>query len=317
METNRLLAAPIPQVWVPHSLGALKKRNVDPSAWSGLRIDERIALERTILQRVVEVGATSAAIRGSLQDDYGVDAGFFVPPGVDPKRFKPRDSSECPDVSEFLAESMGRPIDEVLGRPLILEVSRTDTTKRKDILIKAFAAARKRHPGALLAVTIDDVNEPLRDELLDLIHRLGLSDEIAVLGSIWDRLPCLYSSCDIYCTPSVMEGFGMSAEEAAASGKPIISSELVPFVCEYLLGDGPRRVPVVGSPGLLVGEGAIVAESDDVEAFAAALDLLLSDEELRSRMGTAALHSTVPAFSWNGIADELLTALTTEGAGSG
>ena len=32
----------VPHVWIPHSLGALKKKNMDPSAWESLRIEERI-----------------------------------------------------------------------------------------------------------------------------------------------------------------------------------------------------------------------------------------------------------------------------------
>ena len=314
LEVNRRWVR-IPHVWVPHSLGRLKKRNVAPSAWSGLRIDERISLEQAILDEVDGVGATSVAIENSLQDDYGVEAGFFVPPGVDPQRFRPRRAVECPDAWEFLAELLRRPIEEVKSRPLILEVSRTDTTKRKDVLIRAFAAVRARNQEALLAVTIDNVNETLRAELLELIEQLNLSGEVAVLGSVWERLPCLYSICDLYCTPSVMEGFGMSAEEAAASGKPIVSSNLVPFVREYLLGDDPQKVPVEGSTELLVGRGAIVAEADDVGAFAAALELLLSDEELRLRMGNEALDATVPSFSWKAIAEELLTAVGSQGAG--
>ena len=46
----------------------------------------------------------------------------------------------------------------------------------------------------------------------------------------------LYNATSVYCTPSVMEGFGMSAQEAAATARPVVASNLVPFVCEYLVG---------------------------------------------------------------------------------
>jgi hypothetical protein len=42
----------LPHVWVPHSLGTLKKRNMDPATWAGLRIDERINRERELLKQI-------------------------------------------------------------------------------------------------------------------------------------------------------------------------------------------------------------------------------------------------------------------------
>ena len=35
---KELAQSDAPHIWVPHSLGALKKRNIDPSAWADLRI---------------------------------------------------------------------------------------------------------------------------------------------------------------------------------------------------------------------------------------------------------------------------------------
>ena len=37
---NRMLSSPIRHIWVPHSLGALKKRNMPPESWGKLRIDD-------------------------------------------------------------------------------------------------------------------------------------------------------------------------------------------------------------------------------------------------------------------------------------
>ena len=74
----------------------------------------------------------------------------------------------------------------------------------------------------------------------------------------------------------------MSAQEAAATAVPIVGSHLVPFVSEYLLG-----------------KGAIVVQADDVDGFAAALELLLTDDDLRREMGTNAHHITIPYFTWS------------------
>ncbi|MDJ0665439.1 MAG: glycosyltransferase [Acidimicrobiia bacterium] len=302
---NQMQDDRLPHLWVPHSLGALKRRNVDPAKWSELRIEERIDAERRLMTEVDGVVATSVAIRDSARNDYDSRADYFLPPGVDHDRYQPR-GSECESIWEFLAGVMGVGPGELHGRPLILEVSRTDTTKRKDVLIRAFSDVVGTTPRPLLAVTIDDVNQVVHDALTGLIDELGLHQDVAVLGSVWDQLPCLYSEAAVYCTPSIMEGFGMSAQEAAATAMPVVASDRVPFAVEYLLGPRASRRIVSDSTTIEVGDGAIVVPADSVEGFAVALDMLLSDDELRGRMGAAAYRMTVPAFGWDRLAASFL-----------
>jgi len=244
-----------------------------------------------------------------LSTDYGIEEALFLPPCVDPDRYRVHSPEECDHLWSFLATHTGRPAAELQGRRLIVEISRTDTTKRKDVLIEAFARVREEIPEAFLAVAIDD-RAPLHEELTGLIRRRDLTDHVVVLGSVWVHLPCLYAVADVYCTPSVMEGFGMSAQEAAACGTPVVASNLVPFAVEYLLGPGPT--PTGTDPALLVGEGAVVVPADDVPGFASALILLLSDDGLRARMGRAARDITVPYFTWRERTRDLLDRLGLE-----
>ncbi len=295
--------ADIPHVWVPHSVGTLKRRNVDPAGWDDLRLDERIAREHEIVASADVVVATSAAIRDALHHDYHRQESLFLPPCVDPDRFRPRSAEECADLGDVLVTRSGRPAKAVPDMRLVLEISRTDATKRKDVLIKAFARVCETTPNAVLAVAIDE-RAPLHDELLALIDTLHLTDNVVVLGSVWEHLPCLYTAADVYCTPSVMEGFGMSAQEAAACRTPVIASDLVPFVSEYLLGPSP--VPAGADPVVTLGDGAVVVPADSVEGFANALRMLLSDEPLRQRMGQAARKITVPYFTWEERTRDLL-----------
>ena len=63
-----------------------------------------------------------------------------------------------------------------------------------------------------------------------------------------------------------------------------------------------KEIPVEGSDvPLKLGEGAIVVQADDVNGFAFALDLLLSNLELRRKLGEAAYKITVPYFTWENI----------------
>ena len=290
----------VKHVWVPHSLGAIKKRNVSPDRWPELRIDERIATERNLIPELDGIAATSTTIRVALQEDYGyTQPVLFLPPCVDTDRYHRRDVSDRDGVWDFLSQRSGASPGEVRGNKIVTEISRTDTTKRKDVLIKAFARARRRVPNSLLIVSIDDTQQQLAAELKDLIQMLDLRGHVAVVGSVWELLPTLYAITDIYCTPSVMEGFGMSAQEAAATRVPVVASHLVPYVTEYLLGKSVEEIHFKeGRPTLRLGEGAIAVQADDVDGFAHALELLLSDDALRKMMGRNAYHITVPYFTW-------------------
>jgi glycosyltransferase involved in cell wall biosynthesis len=303
---NRSLQERVKHVWVPHSLGTIKKRNVPKDRWVSLRIDERIATERSLIPDLDGIAATSSKIEQALKEDYGYTTSpLFLPPCVDTDRYSPREVSDEDKVWDFLSQRSGEGSEAALSPEkvrrckIVTEISRTDTTKRKNVLIEAFAKVHQRVPNSLLVVSIDDNQEELAGELGHLIRALNVQNHIAVVGSVWELLPTLYAITDVYCTPSVMEGFGMSAQEAASTGVPVVASHLVPFVTEYLLGTEVEQVHFEGGHRpLKLGNGAIVVQADDVNGFACALEMLFSNDDLRKTMGRNAYHITVPYFTW-------------------
>ncbi len=308
---NRRRAHPVPHYWVPHSLGTVKRRNVASERWAELHIDERVAIEETLVEQVDGVVATSSTIQEALREDYVYTGpALFLPPCVDTERYHPREVAATDPVWNFLSERSALAPDALRSRKIVTEISRTDTTKRKDVLIRAFAAAHADVPESLLIVTIDETAQPLADELFSLIAENGLQEDVIVLGSVWAWLPTLYAITDVYCTPSIMEGFGMSAEEAAATGVPVVASDRVPFATEYLLGEDVETVPVPGSDQpLRQGAGALVGQADDVVGFAAALTRLLTNPSLSRKIGSRALEITVPYFTWSKQVPEFLEAI--------
>ena len=291
----------IPHYWVPHSLGTLKKKHVAPARWAKLRIDERIEVEKRLIPHLDGAVATSNLIRETLTADYDyIGPDLFLPPGVDIARFHPRQVSASDPIWGFLANRSGYTDEEIRDVKIITEISRTDPTKRKDVLIKAFAQVQAEYSDCLLVISIDERQEELANQLYNLINELGIVQKVAVVGSIWDTLPTLYAVTDIYCTPSVMEGFGMSAQEAAATRVPVIASTLVPFVVEYLLGDRTEKIELNdGNQAIVLGEGAIVVQADDIDGFVCALKLLLENTGLCSKLGDNAYNATIPYFTWN------------------
>lgn len=86
-----------------------------------------------------------------------------------------------------------------------------------------------------------------------------------------DELGPYYERAAVVAVPSLREGYGMVAAEAAAHGRPVVASAV----------GGLLDLVEDGVTGLLVPPG-------DVPALRAALERLLADPELRARMGAAA-----------------------------
>lgn len=298
---NHDRSTPCKHIWIPHSLGCIKKSNVAHDQWEALRIDERIAIERDLIEQVDGITATSSVIQTALEVEYGYSGRtIFLPPCVDSERYRPRAIADDAPIWAEISKRLGssRPAD-VRTRQIVTEISRTDGTKRKEVLLRAFARVQKEIPQSLLVIAIDEKQQPLAGKLQQLILDLGLKQHVAVVGSIATWLPDLYAISAVYCTPSVMEGFGMSAQEAAASGVPVVASHLVPFAGEYLLGTDveTQTLPHTANP-LRIGAGAIVVQADDEIGFAGALTRLLSDRDLRQAMQKKARALTVPYFTW-------------------
>jgi len=273
-------------VWTPHSLGALKEDNFRDKPHTVVRplqFCQRRNHERAVCDRVRAFASTSAEIGERLHTHYGVDPDrvFDFPPCVDRTRFRPYSDEELVPVYTWLGEQSGVPVDQLVAGRLVFEASRNDHTKRKDLLLRAFARAAEGDPETFLFVAGGPDNE-VHDELVGLIESDPVLSEQAFLlrGRIPDDILFpLFSLADVYCTPSEMEGFGMSAAQAAAAGTALVSSDLVPFAVQY------------------GGDAAWVVPAGDVDGFTEALRTLLEDDDERRRRGEALIEVT-RALDW-------------------
>ena len=297
-------------IWVPHSLGSVKKRNMPPQARESLRIPDRIENEGKTLENIDFVAATSNIIKEAAKMDYGYKGRFlWLPPCVDQDRYYPQNVLNDDPVWNYLSDLSKLEINDIQERRIITEISRTDKTKQKDVLIKSFAQVLKKHPKSLLIITIDDANHALAEELRGLIAEYNITDSTGVVGSIWEMLPKIYAITDIYCSPSIMEGFGMSVQEAAATKVPVISSDLIPFVTEYLRGTKSQRITTNAGKEIWIGDGAIIVPAGDIDGFSYAMDLLLSDDKLRIKMGENAYKTVISYFTWDQIVKDFIREL--------
>lgn len=107
-----------------------------------------------------------------------------------------------------------------------------------------------------------------------------------------EALAACYASADLFVWPAVNEAYGMVFLEAQASGCPILAGN----------EGGVASVVASGRTGLLV-------PPRDPQAFAAALDALLSDPDYLARLSAATRPSVEHSHSLTGASDILRTEL--------
>ena len=150
---------------------------------------------------------------------------------------------------------------------LVVAAGRLNLQKGFDLLVPAFAAASRRHPGWQLRIY---GSGPERARLQAQIDDLAAGDRIALLGRS-DRLVDAMSEASVFALSSRWEGFPMVLLEAIAIGLPVVS-----FDCPT----GPRDI--VGD-----GHGGVLVPPEDVDELAAALDGLMADPARRHALAAA------------------------------
>ena len=162
------------------------------------------------------------------------------------------------------------------GRNLVLFVGRLVYYKGVDVLLRAMASV----DADLVLIG----RGPLEARLRELASGSGMGTRVTFLPPQDDEeLLAWYGAADVFCLPSVArsEAFGLVQIEAHAAGTPVVSTSL------------PTGVPYAnldGVTGLIVPPG-------DASALAAALTRLLSDGELRARLGHQARTRALAEFT--------------------
>ena len=154
----------------------------------------------------------------------------------------------------------------------IVNVARIDgQTKRQILLIEAFNKIKTKYPDWKLEFWGDiDYDKKYYKKYQNMISHYKLSEQAFFRGAT-DNVLDVYNKAAIFAFPSAYEGFGLALTEAMSAGLPAVGCKSCPAVNE-LIKDGEN--------GFLCENG--------VDAFAQALEKLMSDEELREKMGQAA-----------------------------
>lgn len=205
-------------------------------------------LGRLTAQLADAVVAPSRVTARELEEDYGARMMAVIPNGV-------------PEIPQ----AVQREVD--LERPVVLYAGRLRTRKAVAVLVEAFAELRSRRVASLVVAGDGEHREALEAR----VRALGLEGSVRFLGAV-PRPDMLrwYATADLFCLPSLYEGFPVAILEAMAAGLPVVSTTV----------SGIPEAVADGETGLLV-------PPENAAALAGALQRLADDEVLRRRMGEA------------------------------
>lgn len=173
------------------------------------------------------------------------------------------------------------------GKTIVLGVGNLENIKGFDLLIRAVAELRPRHPE-LVCLIVGGGRE--QSNLRELVASLGLAGVVELLGAKPAAEVMEYmDACDIFCLPSWSEGFGIVYLEAMAQGKPVIAVE----------GQGISDIVREHQVGLLVAPRSVSAVTEAVSRLA-------TDAPLREQMGRRGAELVRTGLSWDACAKNYL-----------
>jgi glycosyltransferase involved in cell wall biosynthesis len=177
--------------------------------------------------------------------------------------------------------------DNRAGRPVrILFVGRVDIRKGIPWLLRAFAPLAKTAELHVVGPVPKDMRRILDRESLTNVKIHGPVPSTA--------LPEIYKSADIFCLPSLEEGFALVLLQAMAAGLPVVASD------------------VSGAEDLIVpGEHGYLVPPRDVDALTEALTELIGQTEKRYRMGVKARGRVEQGYSWQDYGERAVSAIKT------
>lgn len=228
------------------------------SPFSADQRDQWFDYERRAYDSALHIFTRSKAVQESVIHGYGIPSEkvTVINAGVNFALLPEADS--CPDTGA-----------------LVLFIGKEFHRKGGDILLEAFAKARKYIPSARLRMV---TKGPIPS---------GLPlDGVEVIAPTWNRseLARLYCEADLFVLPSRLETWGDVLLEAMAYYLP----------CIGVHSDAMGEIILDGETGLLV-------PPQDSEALAEALIRLLSDPLERTRMGQAGRRRVESSYTWDSV----------------
>lgn len=197
---------------------------------------------------------------------------IVIPNGIDLDKF----NSYRPKIKRFLD-----------GKINILFLGRIEERKGLIYLLKAYKILQRKFSNLRLIVGGEG---PLKNDMEEWAKENNLKNVVFEGKVKEDTAPFYYSSCDIFCAPSIFgESFGLVLLEAMACGKPVIAFANNGYK-EFLKGKK---------------EEEFLVRPKDYRELARKLEILIKNKKLREVIGKTA-SKEAKEYSWRKIADRVL-----------
>jgi L-malate glycosyltransferase len=224
------------------------------------------------------IGVTPRFADGFESTGLDRDRFTFIPNGVDLDRFKPATAGMR---TEFQYQ-LRIPTED----PVILFVGFFSREKNPDVLFDAWLSLHERGVRSTLVLigatrgTYYEIDPGLAERIKAKATRRGVIDRIVFVESE-DHIQNYYRAADVFALPTSREGLPNVLLEAMASAVPPVITRLA-GVTDWIV-----------TPGVT---GELVDEVDG-QAFAAAIEGLVTSRERRDAMGAAARAYVAENFS--------------------
>jgi glycosyltransferase involved in cell wall biosynthesis len=237
-------------------------------------IEKPILRQATLLLALTESEAASYRQLGAEQPCWTVPNGVDLPSEQFDVRSRARAVWALPEAA-----------------PVVLFLGRLHSLKGTRELLGAFREVHRVSPDARLVMAGPDEEGEL-SALRSLSAAFGLGDAVLFPGLVrGEQKALLLARADVFCLPSVAEGFSMAVLEAMAARTAVLLT------------------PGCGFPEVVAaGAGRIV--EDTGEGLQRALVEMLADPATLARMAEAGRALVERDYSWDRIVDRLLEAYT-------
>jgi glycosyltransferase involved in cell wall biosynthesis len=257
---------------VPHGM-------LDPWSLSQKKLKKKLAMAMGVRHMLDQ--AAFLHVLNADENRLIAPLGLRCPLEVIPNGIFPEDLRDPPPAGSFYAAN-----PQLERRPYILFLSRLHYKKGLDYLADAFALLAAKDANVQLVVAGPDggAKQPFEQQ----IAAKGLTQRVHVVPPLYGKdkwAALLDATC--FCLPSRQEGFSMAILESLACGVPAVISD----GCHF---------PEVQQHGA----GFVVPL--DATAIADALHRVISDAELRRRMGAAGSEMAMSRYTWPTIAQQTI-----------
>jgi glycosyltransferase involved in cell wall biosynthesis len=244
-----------------------------------------------------------------------------LPVGCDTDAFIPRDKNDPKVVA--VRESFGVAPDQIM----IMTIGGDATSKGAQEVMQALALIDTKAPDWKYVCKVWPQPRTEKQNIIDmqLATDLGIEKNVIYTTNVTSRnfMPYLLAACDIYAAPSRLEGFGMIQVEAGACGKPVIGIKAMGmldtivdgetgFLAEVSTEIRLRETILNDESGHKISRKVVFKEPRIVDYRASVHDIakylmeLMTNAELRKKMGEAGRQRVVEKFDYRVVAKKFV-----------